>query len=235
MQNCSELYFDIEIENHEPYPTTSLTVCIHVRIQGLNISPTTSYSILTKQAVTRGLLTKRVIPTLSFREENGSGSFVVVVLWLPVYAHTYQGSASERVKGWAAKAGNYQFESRMEKGTKVIFAHFATNLDNADMAFRMVLKQNLGAWDTLKWIEERDRHCRGLMLISLRMGWTQGEALLKAQHDTQIRWSPPASHSGRRQSGKNMVARASPGASAADYNVRKDENLRHNESRYYRH
>ena len=32
--------------------------------QGLNISPTTSYSLFNKQAVTRGLLTKWVIPTL---------------------------------------------------------------------------------------------------------------------------------------------------------------------------
>ena len=102
----------------------------------------------------------------------------------------------------SAKAGNYQVESKKEKGTKVIFAPLDTNLDYADMAFRMALKQNLGSWDTLKWIEERDRHCRGLMLISMRMGWAQGEALEKAQHDTQIRWSPPASHPGRGDGGK---------------------------------
>ena len=53
-----------------------------------------------------------------------------------------------------AKAGNYQFESRMDKGTKVTFAPLDTNMDYADMAFRMALKQNLGSWDTLKWIEE---------------------------------------------------------------------------------
>ena len=72
-----------------------------------------------------------------------------------------------------AKAGNYQFESRIEKGTKVTFALLGANMDYADMAFRMVLKQNLSSWDTLKWIEERDRHCRGLMPISMRMGWPQ--------------------------------------------------------------
>lgn len=102
----------------------------------------------------------------------------------------------------SAKAGNYQVESKKEKGTKVIFAPLDTNLDYADMAFRMALKQNLGSWDTLKWIEERDRHCRGLMLISMRMGWAQGEALEKAQHDTQIRWSPPASQPSRGEGGK---------------------------------
>ena len=90
----------------------------------------------------------------------------------------------------------------MEGGTKVTFALLDTNRDYADMAFRMALKQNVSSWDTLKWIEQRDRHCRGFMLISMRMGWPQGEALVKAQHDTQIRWSPPASRPRRNDGGK---------------------------------
>ena len=45
--------------------------------------PTTSYSLVTKQAVTRGLLTKWDIPTLLLTGTSGSGSCVVVVLWLP--------------------------------------------------------------------------------------------------------------------------------------------------------
>ena len=40
------------------------------------------------------------------------------------------------------------------------------------------------------------------MLISMRMGWPQGEALVKAQRDTQIRWSPLASHPSRSDGGK---------------------------------
>ena len=40
----------------------------------------TSYSLVTKQARTRGLLTPWVIPTLVLTYNNGSGSFVVVVL-----------------------------------------------------------------------------------------------------------------------------------------------------------
>ena len=40
------------------------------------------------------------------------------------------------------------------------------------------------------------------MLINMRLGWTQGEALLKAQNDTQIRLSPPAPHSGRGDGGE---------------------------------
>ena len=45
--------------------------------------PTASYSLVTKQAVTRGLLTRQDIPTLLLTGKRGSGSFVVVVLWLP--------------------------------------------------------------------------------------------------------------------------------------------------------
>ena len=56
-------------------------------IQGPKVPPTTSYSLVTKQAVTRGLLTKRVIPTLLLTGTSGSGSFVVVVLWLPDLAY----------------------------------------------------------------------------------------------------------------------------------------------------
>ena len=47
------------------------------------ISPATSYSLVIQQAVTRGVLTKRVIPTLLLTGTSGSGLFVVVVLWLP--------------------------------------------------------------------------------------------------------------------------------------------------------
>ena len=52
-------------------------------LKGNFFFPTTSYSLVTKQAVTRGLLTKWVIPFLSLTGTTGSASFVVVVLWLP--------------------------------------------------------------------------------------------------------------------------------------------------------
>ena len=86
------------------------------------------------------------------------------------------------------------------------------------MAFRIALKQNLSSWDTLKWIEERVRHCRGLMLISMRMGWPQGEAPVKAQHDTLIRWAPPASHPSRGDGGKRDC---SPGRGTAKIPAKK--------------
>ena len=54
------------------------------RTKGGNVPPTTSYcSLVTTQAVTRGLLTKLVIPTFFLAGKSGSGSFVVVVLRPP--------------------------------------------------------------------------------------------------------------------------------------------------------
>jgi len=97
----------------------------------------------------------------------------------------------------SAKAGNYEFGSKVEKGTKVIFAPLDTNLDYADHAFRMALKQNLSAWETLKWIEERDLHTRGLMVNFMRGGYPQGEAILKATKETELKWSSPGPHATR--------------------------------------
>ena len=65
-------------------------------IQGQKIPPTTNYSLVTKQAVNKGLLTKWVIPTLLLTGKSGSGSFVVVVLWLPDYAIIYM----RKLLGW---------------------------------------------------------------------------------------------------------------------------------------
>ena len=59
---------------------SNLRLCV---TQGLKVPPTTSYSHVIKQAVSRGLLTERAIPTLSLRGQDGSGLSVVVVLWLP--------------------------------------------------------------------------------------------------------------------------------------------------------
>ena len=52
-------------------------------LKGRKSTPTTSLSLVSKQAVTRGLFTKWVIPTLLLTRRRGGGSFVVVVLWLP--------------------------------------------------------------------------------------------------------------------------------------------------------
>ena len=54
--------------------------------QGQKIPPTTSDSLVTEKAVTRGLLTTWIVPAFVLVGQSGSGSFVVVVLWLPVWA-----------------------------------------------------------------------------------------------------------------------------------------------------
>ena len=61
----------------------SRTCFLLLHIQGQRIPPTTRYSL--EKAVTRGLLTKWVIPYLFLSGRSGSGSFVAVVLWLSAY------------------------------------------------------------------------------------------------------------------------------------------------------
>ena len=51
----------MRIHNHN---TSRLSMANPQTNQGLKILPPTSYSLVTKQALFRGLLTKRVIPTL---------------------------------------------------------------------------------------------------------------------------------------------------------------------------
>lgn len=57
--------------------------CLALLLNRLKIPPTTSCSLVTKQAVTRGLSTKWVVPTLLLAGASGSGSFAVVILRLP--------------------------------------------------------------------------------------------------------------------------------------------------------
>ena len=88
----------------------------------------------------------------------------------------------------SAKAGNYEWESKVEKDSKVIFAPLDVNLDYADFAFRSTIMQPGNAWVLRGWLEERDLHTRGLMCNYMKGGMAQGEALLKALSDSQIKW-----------------------------------------------
>jgi hypothetical protein len=88
----------------------------------------------------------------------------------------------------SAKAGNFETESKAEKDGKVIFAPLDVNLDYADHAFRMALRQGASGYALLKWLEERDLHTRGLMCNYMRGGYPQGEALTKAMKETEIKW-----------------------------------------------
>jgi hypothetical protein len=86
----------------------------------------------------------------------------------------------------SAKAGNYEIDSKVEKGTKVVFAPLDVNMDYADHAFRSALK--MGQWGTVKWLHERDEHTRGRMCTYMRGGYPQGEALTRAIKDDEIKW-----------------------------------------------
>ena len=115
-----------------------------------------------------------------------------------------------------AKAGNYEFPSKLEKDTKVTFAPLDTNLDYADFAFRMVLKQRGSAYDLLKWLEERDLHTRGRMCNLMRGGYPQGEALVAAMKEDELKWST-AGYQGQqvRLGGKRERSRSPPRSGGA--------------------
>ena len=71
----------------------------------------------------------------------------------------------------SAKAGNYEWDSKVEKDTKVTFAPLDVNLDYADFAFRSTIQQPGTAWTLRQWLEERDLHTRGLVQLLIRAGW----------------------------------------------------------------
>ena len=89
----------------------------------------------------------------------------------------------------SAKAGNYMVESKVDKGVKVIFAPLDVNLDYADHALRTALKNATSQYGTLKWLEERDLHTRGLMCNYMRAGHSQGEALTLALREDEVKWA----------------------------------------------
>ena len=93
----------------------------------------------------------------------------------------------------SAKAGNYMVESKVDKGVKVIFAPLDVNMDYADHALRTALKNATGQYGTLKWLEERDLHTRGLMCNYMRAGHSQGEALTLALREDEVKWATFAS------------------------------------------
>ena len=88
----------------------------------------------------------------------------------------------------SAKAGNYEWESKVEKDSKVIFAPLDVSLGYGDFAFRSTIMQPGIAWVFRQSPEERDLHTRGLMCNYVKVGMAQGEALLKALGDSQIKW-----------------------------------------------
>ena len=119
----------------------------------------------------------------------------------------------------SAKAGNYQWDSKEEKDCKVIFAPLDVNMDYADFAFRTTMRQPGDAWTLKNWLEERDLHTRGLMVNYMRGGYPQGEALLKAQKDTEIKWATPPARGASTGSGRRDRSRTPPRHSANNSNT----------------
>ena len=80
-----------------------------------------------------------------------------------VMSHIYHFRLRILPNAASAKAGNYEWESKVEKDSKVIFAPLDVNLDYADFAFRSTTMQPGTAWVLRHWLEERGLHTRGFM------------------------------------------------------------------------
>ena len=112
----------------------------------------------------------------------------------------------------SAKAGNYTVPSMAEKDTTVVYAPLDVNLDYADLAFRNALKQTGSPYAMMKWLEDNDLHTRGLMINFMRGGFPQGEALLKAVKETEIKWATPGQTMSRRERSRSPRREAGNGA-----------------------
>ena len=91
----------------------------------------------------------------------------------------------------SAKAGNYEVESKLCEGKKVIFAPLDVNLDYADFALRSALKQEHRLGYNLRWLLDRDEYTRGIMVNYMRRGHPQGEALTVALSKSELKWASP--------------------------------------------
>ena len=89
----------------------------------------------------------------------------------------------------AAKAGNFEVESKIAKGTRVYFAPLDVHLNYADHASRATLRRQGGQWEMLLWLREKDVFTRGLMINVMRSGYPQGEALTFALAKAEITWA----------------------------------------------
>ena len=91
----------------------------------------------------------------------------------------------------SAKAGNYEVESKLNEGRKVIFALLDLNLDYADFALRSALKQEHRLGYNFRWLLDRDEYTRGIMVNYMRRGYPQGEALTVALDKAELKWASP--------------------------------------------
>ena len=73
----------------------------------------------------------------------------------------------------------------------MIFAPLDLNMDYAGHAFRMALSQPTTGFAAFCWLENRDHYTRSQMVINMRRGYPQGEALTKALEDSELKWQSP--------------------------------------------
>ena len=88
-----------------------------------------------------------------------------------------------------AIAGTHLVPSKMEAGTKVIFAPLGVNQDYADHWLRRASQWDLGESVVLEWAQQRDEDTRSKEVELVRGGWAQGEALERAIALTEVAWT----------------------------------------------
>jgi hypothetical protein len=88
-----------------------------------------------------------------------------------------------------AIAGTHLVPSKMEPGTKVVFAPLGVNQDYADHWLRRAAQWDLGESVVLEWAQQRDEDTRSKEIEMVRGGWSQGEALERALALTEVAWT----------------------------------------------
>ena len=88
-----------------------------------------------------------------------------------------------------AYAGTEEVDSVVKVGgPKVVFCPFAQQVDYADMALRLTSELAVGQAAALQWMRARDTATRAGMVMLIRKGYPQGEALELAIKDNKIQW-----------------------------------------------
>ena len=95
-----------------------------------------------------------------------------------------------RIRGNArAWAGNFEVDSKVTPGTRVIFYPMEVGLDYADRALRYVYKNRIPPEDALRWLVRNDKLTDTCASRLVAKGWPAGEATLAAIDKTQGSWN----------------------------------------------
>ena len=110
------------------------------------------------------------------------------------------------MRTWAhavSKAGNHLADSKVTPGTKVQYADLSENLDYADQSLRTASALSLSEAAQLMWLEEVDLLTRATMVMKMRQGWPQTEALRAARREHAIDWKTPPITPNKRARGES--------------------------------